>query len=254
MAASTTRQKPYEALARIYDYVMRHVDYDKWGTYIDALLQRFEHRPQNLVDLACGTGNIALVLHDLGYPVTGVDGSAAMIEVGREKAASAGKEIEFLQRDLRHLDELGSFDAAVCIYDSFNYLLTLEDIHRALGETYRILRPDSLFVFDVCTERNSLRHFRELTDAEEGPGFSYQRHSHYDRNKQLQINHFHIRFESPDREWEEIHTQRIYPLEEIVAQIEASPFDLLGGFSGFTLKRGSERSDRVHFVLRRPPV
>ena len=252
MPAKITRQQPYHTLAQIYDYVMRHVEYGKWASYIHALLQRFGHYPCNLVDLACGTGNMTLELSALGYAVSGVDRSASMLEVGRQKSKEASSDIDFLQRDLRRLDGLGTFDAAVCIYDSFNYFLTLTEIQQAFDQVHGILRPDSLFVFDVCTEKNSLRYFNAVRDSEVGPGFTYKRHSYYDRAKQLQMNHFQIRFEDRDGVWEEIHTQRIYPLEQIVAQIEESPFGLRGAFSGFTFKSGSERSDRIHFVLHRP--
>ena len=34
--------------------------------------------------------------------------------------------------------------------------------------------------------------------------------------------------------------------------LETWPFELLGAYSGFTFNKGSARSDRVHFVLRRP--
>ncbi len=252
MPAQINRQQPYHTLAEIYDYVMRHVEYDKWASYIHSILQRFEHYPCNLVDLACGTGNITLELCALGYAVSGVDRSASMLEVGRKKSRQAGAEVDFFQGDLRRLDALGTFDAAVCIYDSFNYLLSLTEIQQAFDQIHRILRPGSLFIFDVCTEQNSLRYFNAARDAEVGPGFTYKRHSYYVPTEELQMNHFQIRFDGRDGVWDEIHTQRIYPLEQIISQIEESSFDLRAVFSGFTFKRGSERSNRIHFVLHRP--
>jgi len=250
---ATVKQKPYQSLAGIYDFVMRHVDYESWTAYIRDLLTRFEHRPQSLVDLACGTGNIALELRALGYFVTaGVDSSESMLQVAREKAAGAGTDIDFVQRDLRQLTGLGPFDTAVCMYDSFNYLLTLDDLGQALREVCGILHPHGLFIFDICTEQNSQRYFKDIRDREQGTGFSYERHSYYDERERLQFNHFTLRFAAQDALLEETHIQRIYPLAEIVERIEASPLDFLGAFDGFTFNQGSERSDRVHFALRRP--
>ena len=246
------KQAPYESLAEIYDFVMRHVDYDNWAAYIHATLQRFGCRPRNLVDLACGTGNITMELHNLDYQVTGVDRSASMIRVAGEKAARLDRDIAFVQQDLRYLAELGPFDAAVCLYDSFNYLLTPADMRQALEAIHRILRPGSLFVFDVCTEQNSLRYFRDVRDTDKGPGFAYERHSYYDKDRKLQYNHFQICFDTRKMRLEETHTQRIYPMKEIVARIEASSFELLAAFDDFTFKKGTPRSDRIHFVLQRP--
>lgn len=248
MSPDTVQQTPYETLAGIYDYVMRHVDYDHWAAYLDSILQRFDHHPRNLVDLACGTGNITAELSRLDYQVAGVDSSASMIRVAREKASS----IPFFQGDLRQLSSVGPFEAAVCVYDSFNYLLTPEDIKKSFETIFRILLPQSLFIFDVCTEQNSLRYFNDVRDNDEGPGFSYERHSYYERTSKLQYNHFLIRFEAREEVLEEIHTQRIYPWKELIELIEASPFELLEAFDGFTFKKGSARSDRIHFVLRHP--
>ena len=249
---STVKQAPYATLADIYDYIMRHVDYDNWARYIDSIMRRFGHRPANLVDLACGTGNLTFELDQLEYAVTGVDSSPGMLRVAREKAAGREREIDFLPGDLRQLSGLGPFDAAVCVYDSFNYLLTAAEVSRALEEVFQILLPHSLFVFDVCTEQNSLRYFRDLNDAEAGPGFSYRRHSYYTRRKRMQYNHFFIEFEGRTEVSEELHQQYIYPWRDLVAHIKASPFELLDAFDGFTFEKGSARSERIHFVLRCP--
>ena len=245
------QQQPYEGLAAIYNYVMRHVNYGEWATHVCALLARFDHRPARSIDLTCGTGSTLLELHLMGQQVSGADGSAAMLQVARERLAAVGAEIPLFHRDLRQLAGLGPFDAAFCLYDSLNYLLTPEDLDLALGEISSILLPASFFIFDICTEKNSLRHFSDVRDEERGPGFSYRRHSFYDRERRLQFNRFHIRFDGRETELEECHVQRIYPVDEVVARIEASPFELCGAFDGFTFARGSERSERIHFVLQR---
>ena len=169
-------QSPYQGLAPIYDYVMAHVGYGEWAAYIHALFARFAPAATRVVDLACGTGNVSFALHRLGYEVTGVDRSEAMLEVAREKATDTG--VEFVQQDLRQLGALGPFDAATCLYDSINYLLAPADIDAALRGTQAIVQPGGLFVFDICTERNSLRYFRNMRDSGRGPGFSYRAAQH----------------------------------------------------------------------------
>ncbi len=254
VVAETHEREPYEGLAAIYDYVMRHVDYEGWAAYVRRIFQRFdEGGVERMVDLACGTGNLTIQLHALGYHLAGVDGSAAMLKVARGKAVNQAREIDFRTGDLRALEGVGGpFDAAVCLYDSFNYLLTPVDVDAALLAVCRILDPSSLFIFDVCTERNSLVHFSNVQDAEEGPGFVYTRHSYYDKRRQLQFNSFDICLGKEGDHVRETHSQRIYPHSDLLARIEASPFELLGAYDGFTFNRGSDESDRVHFVLRSP--
>ena len=243
-------QTPYQGLAPIYDYVMAHVDYGAWAAYIHALFARFAPDAIRVADLACGTGNVSFALHRLGYEVTGVDRSEAMLRVAREKAAGTG--VAFVQQDLRQLAGLGPFDAATCLYDSVNYLLAPADLDAALRGAQAIVQPGGLFVFDICTERNSLRYFRNMRHSERGPGFSYERHSMYDPDRRRQSNHFRIRRNGSDVALEETHVQRIYPVAAIAARVEASAWELLAFFDGFTFDKGTEESDRVHFVLRAP--
>ena len=250
-SGATPQGPPYEGLAAIYDFVMRHVDYVSWASYVDTLLRKFGNGPETLVDLACGTGNATLEFSKLGYEVSGVDASAAMVAVAQGKAASIESEVPFSTGDLRSLEGFGPFDAATCLYDSFNYLMTTEDVGAALESVAGLLKPEGVFVFDICTERNSLDHFRDVRDAEEGPGFVYTRHSYYDADRRIQYNSFDIGYE--DRRVCETHEQRIYEFDEMTDMIAASPLEILGAFDGFCMHPGSDRSDRVHFVLRLPP-
>ena len=252
MDSQHTTQAPYQGLAPVYDYVMRHVDYDEWVAYVQSLFERWDYSATRIVDLACGTGNISFELHRLNYEVTGIDLSGDMLRVAEAKGGNTG--IEFVQRDLCQLAGLGPFDAAVCMYDSFNYLLETEDLDEALTSVETIVRPEGLFIFDICTEHNSLRYFRDARDREIGPGFSFARHSYYEVEERLQMNHFTIRFEGQDEPLEEHHVQHIYPVADLLDLLESSPFDLLGAFDGFTFKRGTEHSDRIHFALRRAPM
>ena len=117
------RDEPYQSLAGIYDYVMRHVDYESWTAYIRQVMERFAHRPRTMVDLACGTGNIGLELCAAGYPVTtGVDASEAMLRVAREKALLAGHSIDFVRRDLRFLSGLEALAGLVLITWTASFL------------------------------------------------------------------------------------------------------------------------------------
>jgi 23S rRNA (uracil1939-C5)-methyltransferase len=61
---------------------------------------------ERVLDLFCGLGNFALPIARLGATVTGIEGSAALVERARENARANGLAVEFLVGDL--------FDAAAC--------------------------------------------------------------------------------------------------------------------------------------------
>ncbi len=243
------KAQPYTRLAEIYDYVMRHVNYVQWADYVESAFARHNVAPSRVLDLACGTGSMALELRKRAYRASGADACREMLDVAEEKTRRAGCNVEFFHRNLLDLSDLPRFEAVLCLYDSINYLMTIEDVDRALKEVHAILLPQGVFVFDVCTETNSLRYFRGLTDKDSGDGFTYVRESFY-RNG-IQFNRFDIRFKQTDEAVEEVHRQRIYALADIRAALERSPFALEGAYDGFGFCEPDEGSDRVHFVLRK---
>ena len=238
---------PYGRLADIYDFVMRHVDYRAWADYVEAAFTRHGADPVRVLDLACGTGTMALELSRRGYDVTGADASEAMLDVARRKAAAAGRAIPFHAEDLRRVGGFPPFDAVLCLYDSLNYMMSSEEMGQALRQVRPLVGPGGVFVFDVCTEANSLRYFRDMTEREAGEGFAYVRHSFY--REGIQTNDFTIRFQASGESVRETHRQRIYPVRTVFETVAASDFLLLGAYDGFTFQTASEESDRVHFVL-----
>ena len=247
--------QPYEGLAEIYDFVMRHVNYRLWAMYVMDLFRRYRFSPHTVLDLACGTGSLSLRLHQHGYKVCGADASPAMLTVARRKAKALSADIPFWETRLPAVRAPGRFDAVLCLYDSINYLLNMDHVRQTLDNVYAVLAADvrsgarGLFVFDICTEANSLRNFRDYTESQRGRGFSYTRRSVYAPHDRLQTNEFEIRFRGGGTVVEK-HAQRVYALGEMLDAIHASPFELLGAFSGFTFSEATETSERIHFVLR----
>ena len=93
---------------------------------------------QEVADIACGTGNVALAAAARGAAATGVDGSAPLVEQARRRAAAAGLAARFLQGDAGSLPLLdGAFDAAVSAFG----VIFAPDPARALAEMVRVTRP-----------------------------------------------------------------------------------------------------------------
>ena len=238
----------YSSLASIYDFVMRHVDYIHWADHVEGLIVRHQLVPTRLIDVACGTASLAVELTKRGYRMNGADACDEMLDVARKKVLDGGYDIGLHHRSFLELEGLDRHDCVLSLYDSVNYLLNHEDVGRMFDHVHSIMHRGGLFIFDVCTETNSIRHFRDMRERERGDGFSYTRHSYYKEG--IQYNDFKIRFDNPDREVYELHQQRIYPLKEIEKVIKDSPFALEAAYDGFSFQDPSENSDRVHFVLR----
>lgn len=118
---------------------------------------------REILDVACGTGRHAIPLSKKGYTVTGGDRSQAMLAVLEEKVRRASIEIPVIKCDMKDIEFREEFDAIICMYTSFNYLLTDQDIERALAAFHRALRPGGIAILDLMNPIFYIGKFREIT-------------------------------------------------------------------------------------------
>lgn len=114
----------YDALARYYE-----LEYADYFTDIDFYLNLLRRTGGPFLDLACGTGRVALAVADAGYEAVGVDMSEPMLAIGRRKA---GKRVELLKGDMRDFDIGRQFPLVAVTLNSFMHLIDVEDQLAAL--------------------------------------------------------------------------------------------------------------------------
>ena len=240
---------PYQALAPYYNRIMAHVDYPGWGRHLRTLWRTYHGTkpPERVLELAAGTCPFAATpLFPKAFAVY-MDLNAAML---RSSAGNPPRAV----CDMRSLSVKAPFDLALTIYDSFNYLLNPEDVLTSLKEVHRVLKPGALFLFDVATETCSKRYFADAVDFEELDGASSVRISRYDAKKRVQLNLFTFFILEKDGRYsrrEEIHRQRIYPVAAIQKLAIRAGFSVRACLADFTLKPGTDKNERLHFVLQR---
>ena len=108
-----------------------------------------------VLELACGTGRIALALAEAGHDVTGVDLSEGMLSFARRKAVAlppeAGSRLTLARQDMTAIDLGRRFGFAFVAFRSFQHLLTIDLQRRALEGVHRHLAPGgrlALHLFD----------------------------------------------------------------------------------------------------------
>lgn len=141
----------YHALASSYDRLTNDVDYQQTVEFYKKILARENCHPRTAVDLACGTGSVALILAREGLEVTGVDLSEEMLTVASQKALEQENRPVFVCQALQELRLPRGVDLAVCALDSLDYILDPEDCREAIDRVYKVLNPGGIFIFDVNT-------------------------------------------------------------------------------------------------------
>lgn len=142
----------YEALAASYDGLTRDIPYEKYLRFFKTLLRRHGVTAATVLDLACGTGSLSVLLAKHGYRVLGVDRSEEMLTVAAEKAMELEENQPFfVAQPMQRLKIPEPVDACVCALDSINYVTKPQDVQKAFRRVYESLRPGGLFVFDINT-------------------------------------------------------------------------------------------------------
>lgn len=136
------------AYAGAYDDLYRDKDYEKECDYVEALFHKYSYRPKSILDLGCGTGGHALILAARGYEVTGVDRSAAMLEIARKKAKDQRLNIDFIEGDITRLSLDAQYDAVLSMFAVMGYQITNATFAAACKLAKQALVPGGMFLFD----------------------------------------------------------------------------------------------------------
>jgi SAM-dependent methyltransferase len=143
----------YDALAPWY-----HLVYQDWEASIawqgqalaSLLASELGSMRHDVLDAAVGIGTQALGLATLGFQVTGSDISPGAVQRAGEEAARRGIRLPCFIADVRALPVCSTtFDAVIACDNALPHLLSEDEIHQALQECLRCLRPNGRCVISM---------------------------------------------------------------------------------------------------------
>ena len=137
----------FDTIARTYDRLNRLMTLGLDRCWRKRALRGVQG---NVLDVACGTGDMAVSLVERGCTVTGVDISEEMLAIARQKAPM----VTFMIADAEHLPfPDASFDAVTCAFGVRNFV----HLEQGLNEMLRVLKPGGqLVILELATPDNPL--------------------------------------------------------------------------------------------------
>ena len=136
----------YDKSARIYDPWSRSVVED-----VPFYIEEAVRSGGPVLELGVGTGRIAVPIAAAGIEVVGVDLSAGMLDVARERAALVGVRLDLRRGDMREPPVEGEFPLVLIPFRSLLHMETDGDRRAVLRAVAGLLAPGGRFVFDVFT-------------------------------------------------------------------------------------------------------
>lgn len=181
----------FDDIAVKYDFLNRFLSMGIDVQWRRKAIKRLEKEaPQQLLDVATGTGDVALMAYKILSPekITGVDISTGMLKIGREKVAKAGlsDHIELLEADSAQLPFAdNSFDAITVAFGVRNF----QDLEKGLTEMRRVLKPGGrLVVLEFSRPHNAVfkglyRFYMDVVTPGIGKMFSHNKTAYSYLNK-----------------------------------------------------------------------
>lgn len=211
----------FHKLARHYDGMMSHVDYERWIAVSTLIADLCPDEDFYHLDIACGTGSLLAGLRDYGWRSVGIDLSPAMLE----KAGDNFPELPLAQADMTALPFNHSFHFATCVFDSINFLLTKDALASAFRSIRGALTDSGVLYFDVISEAMVLEHFAEKDWIDRIDRTDIRWSGRYDAESRIIENSIWSDRKEPSIVRERVHTE-----EEIREAARAAGMHVIGVF------------------------
>ncbi|HBM79713.1 MAG TPA: hypothetical protein DD426_02560, partial [Clostridiaceae bacterium] len=214
----------YTSFAYYYDLLMKDVDYNKWCDYVLRSIEGLKIDHTDILEMACGTGAMSVLLSKKGYDVTAFDISEDMLAVASNKALDSGAKVNFLHQDMRDIKIHDRFGTILCLCDSMNYITDDNDLRKIFKWVFDHLKENGAFIFDI----NSSYKLKNIignnifTYNEDDIVYIWE-NTLNDKCVEFSLTFF-VKENKLYRRFDEFHIERIYEEEEIRALLKDAGF------------------------------
>lgn len=243
----------YRGFAQVYDLFMEDVPYLEWGEYIEEVWKKYNINPKLVAELGCGTGTLCNYFASKNIDIIGIDNSADMLTIAREKSAKKDLKVLYLLQDMQEFELYGTVDSIYSTCDSINYILDEQELLQMFKWVNNYLEPGGIFIFDINTQYKYEKILGENIFANHVQGASYIWENYYD--KEHEINEYIVTFYVEDEDgrytrFEEMHNEKMYSTQKIISLLEEAGMRLEGVYDDYTFNPEKANSERVTFIAQ----
>ncbi len=232
----------YSEFSNVYDNLMYDFNYSEAFEFISRNLLG-----KDVLEMACGTGNLTTLL-EVDYNVDAFDNSVDMLSIARNKL-----QCNLYMLDMRKFSMGKVYDGVLCICDSLNYILEIDEMEKVFENVYHHLKEDGVFIFDMNTEYNFINNFGDNIYKDEVDNVFYVWENFY--NGEEKLNYYNIDFflkeNSLYRRFSEEHIEKSYSVNEINDLLLKVGFVDIEVYDGYSNRPYNEKTKRMVFKGRK---
>lgn len=240
----------YGTLAASYDSLTRDIPYERVLDFLERVLREFGRSPRTVLDLACGTGTLSVLLAGRGYEVIGADISEEMLTEAADKALALEENSPyFICQSMQTLALPRPVGLAVCCLDSLNYLTEPEDCRETFRRVYANLESGGVFFFDVNTPEK-LRSLDGQVFLDENDDTYCVWRAEFCEKENICYYGMDL-FQRDGKHWKrsfEEHAEYAYDLDELADWLYAAGFSTVRAFGDRRLEPPRSGEERVYFT------
>lgn len=233
----------YETFSYYYDSLMDPQFYEDYYCFITKHCQ-FE----DVLELGCGTGEIAIRLSKDNKAVMATDLSSDMLEVAKQKAMSENVDLLLQRVDMSDFSANKKFDLILCLCDSLNYLTNLKDIKKTFQNVFASLKETGSFIFDVHSLYKTDVILNAYSENEVDEEFVFDWKVKLIESGYIH-HHVYIEDKIEKEKVDENHYQRTYSVDiyhELLKEIGFVDIEYFGDFEKY-----HDKCERVTFICRK---
>ncbi|MDA3899243.1 MAG: class I SAM-dependent methyltransferase [Spirochaetes bacterium] len=246
----------YSDLAEYYFYIEnknRNISNDVG--LIKQLLPR--NSKSRILDLGCGTGEHLGLLAKEGFVCHGIDNSVEMIRHAKKRN---GINIKYELGSMNDFDHYQEFDMVICLFGSFNYMLTNQDIDQVMYNTFRSLKPGGLAIFEIWNayplhkiEHRPLTHV-STTYAHDNKIVRERGFTLIEKQPRTIVEvfyNYHVFTMGKVRRLEDKHKMRAYYQKEIERFVKDSGFKIIDRFANSMKEKFHQFSNKMILIMEK---
>ncbi len=154
-------------------------DYEAEYKFYSEILVRYHCK--SLVEIGCGSGNLASRFANAGFDFLGMDLSDEMLSIAKEKSPS----VQFIKNDMRNFDLQTKLNAAIITGRTISYLITNNDVVDCFKSINKSLTEKGIVCFD-CIDASKfipqIESSKKIIHKASYDGKHYQRDSYWSIN------------------------------------------------------------------------